>query len=93
MPPMTIRIDASGAVFSGTGLSEQPLDSDPDSRTMPLLAGQLALYRDAARAAGDEPRIFFRVDQNARQQRVIDVLDAFAVAGILTVAFEDLAPL
>lgn len=89
IPPMVIRIDAQGTVFHGNGLSERQLDSDPDSRDLPQLAQQLALYGDAARSAGDEPSILFRVDANARQQRVIDVLDALAVAGISSVAFED----
>lgn len=93
IPPMVLRIDGQGNVFSGNGLSEQALDVDAESRDLPLLASQLDLYAAAARSAGDRPSIFLRVDDGAWQQRLIDVLNALAAAGISSVAFEDLVPL
>lgn len=90
IPPMVIRIDGQGAVYSGHGLSEQQLDTYADSRELPLLSGQLSLYHDAARSAGNEAKVMLRVDPAARQQRVIDVLNALSATGITSVAFEDL---
>ena len=90
IPPMVIRIDGKGAVYAGHGLSEQQLDTYADSRDLPMLSGHLGLYRDAARSAGNEARVMLRVDPGVRQQRVIDVLNALASAGISSVAFEDL---
>lgn len=90
IPPMVIRIDGQGAVYSGHGLSERQLDTYADSRDLPLLSGQLSLYRDASRSAGNEARAMLRIDAAARQQRVIDVLNALSAAGISSVAFEDL---
>ena len=93
MPPMCLRIDAQGQVFSGTGNAERILDTDPDSRDLPLLASQLNLYQYAARSVGDVASVSLRVDGEVRQQRLIDVLNAFATAGITTVAFNDLVSL
>ncbi|MFD2255358.1 ExbD/TolR family protein [Luteolibacter algae] len=88
--PMFIRVDASGAVFSGTGSSQQPLDTDVSVRDMPLLLSQLELYSAAARSAGSDPLVQIYVDPGATQQRVIDVLNALAGVGITSVTFTDL---
>ena len=90
IPPMVIRIDGQGAVYTGNGLSERQLDTYAASRELPLLSNNLLLYKDAARSAGDEAKVMLRVDQAARQQRVIDVLNALAAVGISSVAFDDL---
>lgn len=88
--PIFIRVDAAGAVFTGTGNGERPMDLDADSRELPLLAGQLKLYTDAAISAGETPLVQIMVDPGAVQQRVIDVLNALAAAGIARVTFTDL---
>lgn len=93
IPAMVLRIDAQGNVFSGAGVSERILDSDPASRDLPILSGQLKVYHAAARSAGDFPSVLLRVDGYARQQRLIDVLNALAAAAITTVVFEDLVSL
>jgi biopolymer transport protein ExbD len=90
IPPMIIRIDGQGAVYTGNGLAERQLDTYEDSRDLPLLSSQLVLYKDAARTAGDHPSVMLRVDSNTRQQRVIDVLNALAAVEISSVTFEDL---
>jgi len=93
IPPMTLRIDAQGAVIAGIGNAEQILDVDAGSRELPLLASHLELYAAAARSASDEPTVLLSVDENVRQQRMIDVFNAFAAAGIQSVAFNDLTRL
>ncbi len=93
IPPMVLRIDGQGNVFSGNDRSEQVLDVDVESRDLPLLASQLYLYTTAAKSAGDRPAVLLRVDDGAWQQRLIDVLNALAAAGISSVAFEDLVRL
>lgn len=90
IPPMVIRTDGQGAVYTGSGLSERQLDTYADSRDLPLLSSQLVLYKDAARSAGNEAKVILRIDPDTRQQRVIDVLNALAAVGIPSVAFEDL---
>jgi biopolymer transport protein ExbD len=66
------------------------MDVDTASRNLPLLANQLNLYHDAARSAGETPLVQIWVDPGAMQQRVIDVLNALAAAGIDRVTFTDL---
>lgn len=85
-----IRVDAAGAIFTGTGVGERPMDNDPESRDLPLLANHLDLYQSAARSAGEKPLVQIWVDPGAVQQRVIDVLNALAAAGIARVTFTDL---
>jgi len=88
--PMFIRVDAAGAIFTGTGLGERPMDNDPRSRDLPLLASQLKLYTEAAMGTGETPLVQIWVDPGVTQQRVIDVLNALAGAGIDRVTFTDL---
>lgn len=88
--PMFIRVDGAGAVFTGTGVGERPMDNDVGSREMPLLASQLKLYTDAAISAGEKPLVQIWVDPGVTQQRVIDVLNALAAAEIADVTFTDL---
>jgi biopolymer transport protein ExbD len=88
--PMFIRVEANGALYIGTGPSQQAMDSDPSVREVPLLAGQLGLYADAARAANTTPIVQIYVDGDATQQRVIDVLNALAGVQISSVTFTDL---
>ena len=88
--PLFIKIDPGGAIFSGVGTSQQPMDSDPTVRDLPLLKSQLDLYSSAAKAANTKPLVQVWADGEATQQRVIDVLNALAGAGINTVTFTDL---
>lgn len=88
--PMFIKVDANGAVFSGTGDAQQALDSDGSVREMPLLNQQLQLYSAAAKSAGNNPLVQVWVDPGTVQQRVIDVLNALAAVGISSVTFTDL---
>jgi biopolymer transport protein ExbD len=88
--PMFIRVDAAGFIYTGVGAGQQQLDSDAGSREVPLLDSQLDLYSAAARSAGSNPLVQVYVDPGAIQQRVIDVLNSLANAGITSVTFTDL---
>ncbi len=88
--PMFIRVDAGGVIYTGVGAGQQQLDSDAGVRDVPLLDSQLDLYSAAARSAGSTPLVQVYVDPGATQQRVIDVLNSLAGAGISSVTFTDL---
>lgn len=88
--PLFIRVDGNGAIFSGTGAAQQPLDSNESERNVPLLSAQLDLYATAARGANSTPLVQIYADGNASQQRVIDVLNALARVNITSVTFTDL---
>lgn len=88
--PMFIRIEPSGAISTGVGAGQQPMDSDSSVRDVPLLSAQLAIYSDAAKAANSKPLVQIYADGDASQQRVIDVLNALAGVNITSVTFTDL---
>lgn len=88
--PMLIRIDSNGAISVGTGSMQQPMDSDPGVRDLPLLKAQLDLYGNTARASNATPLVQIYADSDCTQQRVVDVLNALAGAGINAVTFTDL---
>lgn len=88
--PMFIRVDAAGIIYTGVGAGQQQLDSDSSVRDVPLLDSQLDLYSAAARSAGSNPLVQVYVDPGTTQQRVIDVLNSLAGAGITSVTFTDL---
>ena len=88
--PMFIRVDVAGVIYTGVGAGQQQLDQDASSRDVPLLDSQLDLYSAAARSAGSTPLVQVFVDPGTTQQRVIDVLNSLAGAGISSVTFTDL---
>ncbi|MGD7653309.1 MAG: ExbD/TolR family protein [Verrucomicrobiales bacterium] len=88
--PMFIRIEANGAIYTGVGAGQQPMDSDESVRELPLLTGQLEIYSQAAKAANSKPLVQVYADGDASQQRVIDVLNALAGVNINSVTFTDL---
>jgi biopolymer transport protein ExbD len=88
--PLFIRIEKGGAIYTGTGAMQQPMDSDVGVRDLPLLKSQLDLYSNTARAAAATPLVQIYADSESTQQRVIDVLNALAGAGINSVTFTDL---
>ncbi len=58
-----------------------------DPRQMTDLIATLARYRQAARAAGSEALVTIEAADDALHERVIDVLNACAGAGIKNVSF------
>ena len=88
--PFYIKIEASGAIFTGVGDSQQPMDADTSVRELPLLRSSLDLYASAARAANSKPLVQINPDSSATQQRVIDVLNCLAAVKINSVTFTDL---
>jgi biopolymer transport protein ExbD len=90
LEPLFIKVEANGAIYTGVGSSQMPMDTDPDDRTIPLLTTQLRGYADTAKAAGEIPLVQIWVDGGATQQRVVDVLNALSGVGITSVTFTDL---
>lgn len=89
---LVISIDGSGRVSTGLDDSLRIMDADPSSRNLPHLLAQLELYASAARASNSTPLVRLRAEDQAPQQRVIDVLNALAKTRIKSVAFDDLLP-
>ncbi len=65
---------------------------DPTSQALPDLVAVLSRYRAASEAARNKALITIAAEDRARHQRVIDVLNACAEAGIESVTFSGAAP-
>ncbi len=90
LAPMFIKVDKSGSIYINAGPSQEPLDSDVNQRTLPLLEERLDSYAAAARAGGTQPVVQIWADPEALQQRVVDVLNCLASAEVKSVTFTDL---
>jgi len=72
-----IEIEPNGQVV----LNEQPLDS-PGASSLPELRSVLDRFRRSAENAGSEPLVTLAPHDSVRHQRLVDVLNACAEAGI-----------
>jgi len=77
-----ITIQENGQIV----LNDLPMDN-PASRDLPALLGTLQRFKQSADASKCEALITVDVDDAARHQRVVDVLDVCARAGIRGVTF------
>lgn len=77
-----IEINPDGAVL----LNGLAFDT-ADSREMPQLTQTLTRFRQAADAAGVKAMITVQAADEAKHQRVVDVMNACAAAGITNVTF------
>ena len=78
----TIIVNADGRVL----LNDREYDS-PMSRDLPELVHTLIRYKQASDATGNEPLVTIWADDEAFQQRVVDVMNACAQAQIGNVTF------
>jgi biopolymer transport protein ExbD len=88
--PMFIKIDVNGSIYLNSGPAQEILDTDTSSRELPQLSQRLEMYASAARAADSQPLVQIYVEGDAKQQRVVDVLNALAMENIEKVTFTDL---
>jgi biopolymer transport protein ExbD len=77
-----IEITEPGAVF----LNGRQFDS-PTSQDLPELLATLMRYRAASRAGKNEAMVTIMAHDETKQQRVIDVMNTCAAAGIKNVTF------
>lgn len=83
--PLVITIHQNGMISTGTNASLMIMDTDPDSREVPVLSQFLKLYGQTQKT----PVVQLHVENEAMQQRVMDVLNALVGAGIQHVAIAD----
>lgn len=84
---IAVRIEDDGQV----SLNEDPLDS-PDNKLLPELAGNLNQLRISSEASRSEVLVTIYASEQAKYERVIDVLDALTRAKIANVSFQASAP-
>lgn len=82
-----IVIEPDGQVV----LNEQPLDS-PGATSLPELRSVLVRFRKSAENARSEPLVTLAPHDSVRHQRLVDVLNACAEAGITGVTLAGSSP-
>lgn len=71
---MTVEVNSAGHIV----LNEEVLDTDPDTREVPMLLDRLKTYAESARLTDSKPMVIIAADDAAKGQRFIDVLNALA---------------
>jgi len=91
LAPLLILIEANGNIsLKGESGDIQLIESDADVRKLPNLAKRLDLHKSVADTSSQKALVQIRVDGEAIQQRVIDVLNALAGAKITEITFTDI---
>jgi biopolymer transport protein ExbD len=71
---MTIEVNNAGHIV----LNDEVLDTNPDSRDVPLLLDRLRTYAESANLTNSKPLVVIAADDAAKGQRFIDVLNTLA---------------
>lgn len=85
--------DEQKIIIQGDGqvvLNDLPVDG-PGSREMPALLATLLRFKESAEANRSEALVTIDADDEASHQRIVDVLNVCAKAGISGVTFADSA--
>ncbi len=84
---IAIRIEDDGQVY----LNEEPLDN-PTIPTLPELAGNLVQLKQSSDASKAEVLVTIYANEQAKYERIVQVLDALSRAKISNVSFQASAP-
>jgi biopolymer transport protein ExbD len=84
---IAIRVEDDGQVY----LNDDPLDG-PDVKLLPELANNLNQLRESSEASRSEVLVTIYAAEQAKYERVVDVLDALSRAKIANVTFQAGAP-
>jgi biopolymer transport protein ExbD len=80
---IAIRIDDDGQTY----LNDDPLDG-PETKLLPELASNLKQLRENSDASRSEVFVTVYANEEAKYERIVDVLDALTRAGIGNVTFQ-----
>ena len=84
---IAIRIEDDGQVY----LNEDPLDT-PENKALPELARNLIDLKNSSVASKSEVLVTIYANEQAKYERVVNVLDALSQASIANVTFQAAAP-
>ncbi len=84
---IAIRIEDDGQTY----LNDDPLDG-PEIKLLPELASNLNQLRESSEASRSEVLVTIYANEQAKYERVVDVLDALSRARITNVTFQAGAP-
>ncbi|MGY8640067.1 MAG: ExbD/TolR family protein [Verrucomicrobiales bacterium] len=74
----TIEVNAQGHIL----MNEETLDTDVESRQLPLLEDRLKGMVEMSRSVGQDPLVIISADDGAKGQRFVDVLNTLGMKGI-----------
>jgi biopolymer transport protein ExbD len=85
--PIVVGVEGDGSIVLNPGIGELLVSSDVGERSLPILEKHVEMLRSSA--GEREVVVQLRVEEEAYQQRVVDVLNCFAKVGVTTVALVD----
>ena len=88
--PLYIYIAEDHSISINRGVAKEMLDSDFSSRNLPLLEERLSLFASVAKLGGTDPLVQLESAGGAKQQRLIDVLNALEKFGVNRIVFLNL---
>ena len=90
LDPAFIKIDEAGVIYWGDGPAQMVMDSDPNHRDLTTLYEKLNTLRETAEGMNTKPIVQLYVEGNAKNQRMVDVLNALTKAKIKTVGLSNI---
>lgn len=78
LDPITLKVDAQGVIWKGT----DEISSDPTQRDLPNLVEELERYKEATQAQESKPVVIVAADNDAKHQRLVDVMNTLTKVGI-----------
>ena len=78
LDPITIKVDYQGIIWKGT----EEISNDADERDLPNLVEELERYKEATQALESKPIVIVAADNEAKHQRLVDVMNALTKVGI-----------
>lgn len=93
-PALQVSLNAEGVVSVGEGLHKEILDKgtiENEARELPLLNERLAEYARSTMAVGEPPMVSLHIDGDAKQQHLMDILNALVKQKIRNVQFHEFA--
>jgi len=88
--PLFIKCARDGNIYINTGPAQELLDTDIQSRSMPILDARMDSYCVVARSAAQQTRIQIWIDGEAPYQRFIDLINMLRNHGIENEQWVDL---
>lgn len=85
--PVVVEVRQGGEIALNPGVGETLVSMDPNDRDLPVLLEHLKAMQ--AVQAEREIAVQLRANDEAQQQRVVDVLNCFAAVGVTTVGLVD----
>ncbi|NNE90732.1 MAG: biopolymer transporter ExbD [Verrucomicrobiales bacterium] len=82
---MLIKISPDGTI----SVNEEVVESDPNNRELPNLSQRLESYAATAKLAGSEAMVVIACDDEAMEQRFVDVLNSCGKAGLKNISLTE----